>query len=287
MTARLGVTLPQFTGDRERLVSAARRARAAGLDSVWLFDHLWPLSGGRDRPILECWTTLAYVAEHIEDITVGTLVTRSTIRNPAVLAAMAATAAAIAPGRIVVAVGSGDEASRAENVAFGLPYFAGDARIRQLEETVATVRGHLDGAGSWPRPPGERPPVWIGARSRGALEAAGRSADGWNAWGVSPAEFARGAAVVRAAAGARRVELTWGGLVAMGTGGGAAGRRLKPHDGDWIVGDPSAIAARLADLAAAGAGHLICTFPDAGKPGAYEMLGERVRPALDRSRGRD
>ncbi len=43
---RIGVTLPQFTGDRDRFADGARRAEAAGLDSIWLFDHLWPLAGG-------------------------------------------------------------------------------------------------------------------------------------------------------------------------------------------------------------------------------------------------
>jgi oligoendopeptidase F len=50
---KLGVTLPQFTGDAGRFLDGARRAEALGLDSVWLFDHLWPPWGGPDDPVLE------------------------------------------------------------------------------------------------------------------------------------------------------------------------------------------------------------------------------------------
>ena len=58
----IGVSLPQFTEEPKRLLDGANRAEAAGLDSLWLFDHLWPL-GRKDRPILECWSTLAWLAK--------------------------------------------------------------------------------------------------------------------------------------------------------------------------------------------------------------------------------
>ncbi len=50
MSIKVGVTLPQFTAEPQRFVEGARVAEASGYDSMWVFDHLWPLSGGRDRP---------------------------------------------------------------------------------------------------------------------------------------------------------------------------------------------------------------------------------------------
>jgi alkanesulfonate monooxygenase SsuD/methylene tetrahydromethanopterin reductase-like flavin-dependent oxidoreductase (luciferase family) len=129
---RLGVTLPQFTGDPSKLLDGARRAEDAGLDSVWLFDHLWPLTGGKSRSMFECWTSLAYIAAVTKRVTVGTLVSRSSMRHPVLLAKMAATVHAIAPGRLVVGIGSGDEASRPENDSVGLPYYPGRERTDQL-----------------------------------------------------------------------------------------------------------------------------------------------------------
>lgn len=285
-----GVTLPQFTGDARRLIDGAARAEDAGLDSVWVFDHLWPLSGGRQRPILEGWTALAHVAAATSRIGVGTLVSRSTLRHPAVLAKMAATVGAIAPGRVTVAIGSGDEASRPENDAFGLPYWSGGARARQLESTVEVVHRYLrrpevthgDEFVALKRLPSSPdahpvPSVWVGGRSAGVLAVAGRRADGWNAWAVTPEEFRRDARHVSAAADGRTVELSWGGLFVLARSEREAAEKLGSRDpARYVVGDADAIAGRLQSVADAGARHLIVTFPDASTPGNYETLATLI-----------
>jgi alkanesulfonate monooxygenase SsuD/methylene tetrahydromethanopterin reductase-like flavin-dependent oxidoreductase (luciferase family) len=292
MSVKLGVTLPQFTGDVSLLADAVRRAEAAGLDSVWVFDHMWPL-GNKGRPFLEGWSTLAHVAAQSEVIGIGTLVTRSSLRHPAVLAKMAATVGCMAPGRLVVAIGSGDEGSRAENESFGLPYYSGRARTDQLASTVEVVRSFLrgeivrradefvtiDGLDPSPRPD-IAPPVWVGGRSRAVLEFAGAVADGWNCWAASPERFATEAGIVRAAAGDRDVTLSWGGLFVVAGDDTAANAKLGDRNpADYIVGGPGRVAERVRALVDAGAGHVIATFPDAGVPGSYEVLGE-VRAAL-------
>lgn len=246
----VGATLPQFTDDRKRFTDGVRRAQEAGLDSLWVFDHLWPLSGSKERPILEAWTALAWVAERTEDVSVGTLVTRSSLRNPRVLAQMAASVADIAGDRLIVGIGSGDDKSRPENEAFGLPYWAGDERIEQLEETVALVREHL--------PEGAK--LWVGGRSDDALAIAARYGDGWNGWGGSPESFARDAAGVAEYAAGRPIEPTWGGVVE--------------------AGDPDALTGRLSAFASAGARHLVCTFSEPWRAGLYEELGRDVRPRV-------
>jgi alkanesulfonate monooxygenase SsuD/methylene tetrahydromethanopterin reductase-like flavin-dependent oxidoreductase (luciferase family) len=296
---RLGATLPQFTDDGDAFTRAARYAEELGLDSVWVFDHLWPLSGGRERPILECWTALAYLAGATERIGVGTLVTRSTLRHPAVLAKMAATVAAIAPGRLTVTIGSGDEASRGENESFGIPYFAGDDRLDQLESTVTSMRDYLSGRpvsqtdrfGSLsellPSPvPEKRPPIWVAGRSDDALEIAGTHADGWNGWGGTPERFAQdagGVAEYAQAAGGRAVELTWGGLVVLAPDDDAARTKLgKRNPSDYVVGGPASVARDFAARVEAGARHLICTFIDSKNPQTYELLATSVRDELQK-----
>ena len=276
MNARIGVTLPQFTGDVSVLLDAVRRAEDAGLDSVWVFDHMWPL-GHRVRPILECWTTLAFLAAHTEDIDIGTLVTRSSIRHPAVLARMAATVARMAPERLTIGVGSGDEASRMENVASGLPFYSGPARSVQLAETVDALRSHLRGEDH------SAPPVWVGGRSPAARKVAAAHADGWNCWGATPEAFADEAREVRAGAGDRPFEVSWGGLFVVAADDAAARGKLGSRDPSaYLVGGAEVVAGRLAALAAAGAGHIIATFPDAGSRGSYEVLGA-VKESLRRA----
>lgn len=291
---RIGVSLPQFTGDPEVLVSGVERARAAGLDSVWLFDHLWPLSGGKERPVLEAWTALSFLASLSVDVEIGTLVTRSSLRHPALLAKMAATVAALAPGRAIVAIGSGDLMSKPENDAFGIPYHAGEDRVRQLTSTVRTVRNYvtqtsltlhddfvaLSGLPSSPRPD-PVPRLWIGGRGEELLRFAGEVADGWNAWGGTPETFARDAGAVAAAAGERPIELSWGGQMILAESDVAARRRLGERDPRrFLVGGPDAIVRQLRAIVHAGARHLIVAFPNASDPEPYELLGRVVRPDL-------
>jgi alkanesulfonate monooxygenase SsuD/methylene tetrahydromethanopterin reductase-like flavin-dependent oxidoreductase (luciferase family) len=276
---KVGVTLPVFTSDVAATLDGARRAHHAGLDSVWVYDHMWPLGGPKERTILECYSTLAYLAAATEDITIGTLVTRSTLRNAALLAKMVATVGLIAPGRVTVAIGSGDAASRPENDAFGLPYVGGKERARQLEATVTTVRTHLHGDGPLPGPrPTPPPPVWVGGRSPAMLDIAGRVADGWNAWGATVEDFAREAEVVRAAAGGRAVALTWAGSAVIAPDDTEARVKLGDRDpGAYLVGGPETLGAHLAALGAAGCSHAILGFPDASRPGSYELLGDLAR----------
>lgn len=247
----VGVTLPQFVDDRSRFADGARRAEDLGLDSVWVFDHLWPLTGSKQRPILESWTSLAWLAEATGSIGIGTLVTRSSLRNPVVLTHMAAAVAEIAPGRLTIGIGSGDDKSRNENEAFGLPYWAGADRIAQFEETLGVLRDGLEGSGVQ---------LWVGGRSDDALALAARYGDAWNGWGGTPDSFARDAATVASYAEGLPIELTWGGVVR--------------------ADDPTTVADHLSGFAEAGARHLVCTFSEAWRGGIYEQLAVEVRPKL-------
>ncbi len=285
---RAGVTLPQFSDDPRQLLEAARRVESSGLDSLWLFDHLWPLSGGKERLILECWTTLGWLAAHTTDVQVGTLVTRSSLRNPALLAKMAATVALVAPGRLIVALGSGDELSRAENESFGLPFYTGRDRADQLRSTAEVWRGffsgervdvrddftNVRGLPPSPRPP-ERPPLWIAGGSASAARMAGTMAEGWNAWQMAPDTVAARAELVRAAAGERPEELPWRGIQILATTASEARTRLgaRPPEG-YIVGSASSVAGQLEEIVAAGAEHLTLTL---GGPWRLEDLDRLAR----------
>jgi alkanesulfonate monooxygenase SsuD/methylene tetrahydromethanopterin reductase-like flavin-dependent oxidoreductase (luciferase family) len=290
----VGATLPQFTEDPGPFVEGAQRAEEAGLDSIWVFDHIWPLTGGRRRSILEAWTALAYVAAETKRIRIGSLVTRSSLRHPALLAKMIATVAEIAPGRLTVAIGSGDEANRAENESYGIPYFSGDARVPQLRSTVEVVTRYLrqssvevrdrfvqiDALPPSPRPP-ERPTVWVGGRGDDVLEVAAEQADGWNGWGGTPQRFRQDASNLVELAGGRAIEISWAGQVVLGRDRDDAAERLGDRDPRrFLVGGPDEVAAALSSFVEAGARHLICTFPRPSLPGTYESLASEVRPAL-------
>lgn len=281
---RVGVTLPQFTDDASVFADGAARAEDLGFDSLWVFDHLWPL-GAKRRPILEGWTSLSWLASATDRVTIGTLVTRSSLRHPAVLAKMAATVSEIAPGRVVVGIGSGDAASSGENLAFGLPYWSGDDRMDQLASTVEILHRFREGTNvtfsddfadidDLPAAPGLRDySIWVGGRSVDALDLAGRLADGWNAWAASPEEFAQAASALLDAG--RHIEPTWGGQVVVAETDEAARERLgKRNPAQFVTGSPETVTRYLARLVDAGAEHLVLATPFASDPRSYELLAE-------------
>jgi alkanesulfonate monooxygenase SsuD/methylene tetrahydromethanopterin reductase-like flavin-dependent oxidoreductase (luciferase family) len=292
MTVRIGVTLPQFSDARATFLDGARRAVDLGFDSLWVFDHLWPLSGERERPILECWSTLAFLAEATTEVGIGSLVTRASLRHPVLLAKAAATVAAIAPGRLSIGLGSGDHLNEGENDSFGAPYYTGTERMEQLVATVTlmqrffqekavTLDEHFVSVSDLPTSPvlPVAPSVWLGGRSAELLELAGRLAGGWNGWGANLDAFVEDAARVRAIAGERPFEISWAGQVILGDDDSDAAARLGARDpAQYVTGGPETIRTELERAITAGAGHLIVALPAAAKPGAYEALAETVAP---------
>ena len=124
LTMRVGITLPLFNDDPELAVAVARRAEDAGLDGVFVFDHLWPLRQPH-RPALHSTTVLAAVAAETSRIHVGTLVARVGLVPDAVLVHNLVTLAAIAGDRLIAGLGTGDSANKDENLAYGIDFAPG------------------------------------------------------------------------------------------------------------------------------------------------------------------
>lgn len=113
------------------VVEHARVAEDLGYERVWLYDSpaLYP----------DVWVTLAQVAEHTERVQVGPAVLVPGLRHPLTQASAIATLEAIAPGRVVVAIGTGFTG----RMALG-------QRAMPWAETrtyIAQVRGLLEGEG--------------------------------------------------------------------------------------------------------------------------------------------
>jgi alkanesulfonate monooxygenase SsuD/methylene tetrahydromethanopterin reductase-like flavin-dependent oxidoreductase (luciferase family) len=274
----LAITLPQFATHAGPSRSACLDAHRLGFAGAFVFDHLWPIGGPRTRPALEGWTLLAALAAEVGQrpalggrFRLGTLVTRAGLRAPAIVARMAATVGQAAGAPPIIGIGRGDLASRAENLAFGLPYPDGAGRAQALEQTVAALRGPLAGT--------PRPAVWVGGAGAGGRVLAGRLADAWNGWALTPDELAAGLADVRRAAeqagrDPAAVTGTWGGQVLVTEQRREAEDRLAQWGAGRppaelarvVAGDPDTVLARLLALHDAGAAW--CVVATVGGPGA-------------------
>jgi alkanesulfonate monooxygenase SsuD/methylene tetrahydromethanopterin reductase-like flavin-dependent oxidoreductase (luciferase family) len=226
----LGVSLPVFTADPSRPLAVAARAAELGFDGVFSPDHLFPPAfyppPGPGRPALEAFATLSAVSALHPALHVGTLVARVTLRAPGLLAKQGAALDHLSGGRAILAIGTGDAASKPEHEMYGFPYPSAGERVELLEETVSALRALFAGA-AWPGgthvpaltgpllPPGS-PQLWVGGRSEAVLGVAARVADAWNGWGDDLDRFAANAARLRELAGDRPVAPTWAGIALVG-----------------------------------------------------------------------
>ena len=121
------------------------RAESLGYDSLWTWDHVYPIVGSPDGPILEAWTAMAAIAALTKRATIGHLVGANTFRNPALTAKMITTIDHICNGRAVLGIGAAW--FEAEHTGFGIEYGSGfPERLRWLGEALPIMRGMLDGA---------------------------------------------------------------------------------------------------------------------------------------------
>lgn len=218
---RLGITLSTFHSEPRRVLRQAAEAEAAGLDGVFLFDHLWHI-GRPDRPALHGPTLMGAVAASTRRLVVGSLVARIGLQPNAVLAALFATLNRMAPGRIVAGLGVGDGLSRDENEAYGIEFAHRPARLSQLIECARLVRA-------------SGVPVWVGGTSAAIWELAAGEADAVNLWDAELPAVSEASLHVAPAA------VTWAGLARgelAGPGLGAHMEALARAGVQWAIYAP-------------------------------------------------
>ena len=149
---RLGYQIPNFTypgvpanGIFANLVEQVKAAEASGFDRVLLMDHFYQLPGigDPDDYMLECYTTLAALAQHTSEVRLSALVTGNTYRNPAVLAKIITALDHVSDGRATLGIGSGW--FELEHNAYGIPFGTFGRRFEMLEEALQIILPMLNG----------------------------------------------------------------------------------------------------------------------------------------------
>ena len=186
MAPRVGVQIRPNHVSWGDMKAAWQYADGAGADSIWTFDHFFPIDGDPEGTAFECWATLAAMASVTKTAMIGPLVTCTGFRNPDLLADMARTVDHASGGRVVLGLGSG----WLERDYYSYGYaMSGDAdRIREMEVAIHRIRRRLGQLR--PGPMGPLPILIGGLGERMTLDVCARLADAWNGWGT-PDEIAR------------------------------------------------------------------------------------------------
>ncbi len=217
-----GTFLPPF----EKAMSTIKRIEEIGYDSVWWPDHLmgwipesiWTpdiveLANYQESPhvFYETLCTMAVSAWNTERILLGSSVTETFRRHPAMLAQAFLTLDHLSKGRVILGIGAGE----GENV---IPYGIDWKKpVSRLEESIKMIKllwennEKVDFDGDFwklkdavlalePYKKGKSPPIWIGAHRSKMLQMTGRLGDGWLPTNMGLKEYEENLRIVQKAA---------------------------------------------------------------------------------------
>jgi probable F420-dependent oxidoreductase len=161
------------------ILEGAHQAEAAGVDVVYVWDHMFPLYGHPDGASFECYTLLGAIARETTRVRIGALVAANRYRNPDLHAYMVGTLDHLSGGRALLGIGAGWALRDFEE--FGYEYGTVAERLRELGRDLPRIKRRL--ARLSPLPPGPVPILIGGDGERVTLRLVARHADIWHAFG--------------------------------------------------------------------------------------------------------
>ncbi|HVL53737.1 MAG TPA: TIGR03560 family F420-dependent LLM class oxidoreductase [Vitreimonas sp.] len=304
---KLGALIwPQYT-QWQPMLDAAARAEDLGYDSLWTWDHLYPIVGSDEGPIFEGYLTLAGFASVTSRSTLGLMVGANTFRNPALTAKTATTLDHLSGGRVVLGIGGAW--FETEHIAYGLDFGSGfGERLDRLDEAVEVMRGMLNGrpvsargehyhvrdVRNDPPPVHGRMPLLIGGGGeKKTLRTVARYADMWNIGGSPDAVRHKDEVLRRWCDEVGRAEseierTLQGGSVILRADRDEA-RRVAADvgriNGGWkgpgFAGTTDDLVARFRPYLELGFRHIYVDFPAPFDEETMTRVAHEVRPALE------
>ena len=307
----IGIYLPHMGLPYEDVERRARRCEDSGIDSVWLYDHLFA-PGMPDHPSLEAWTLATALLARTDRIRIGHMVLCNQFRHPVMLAKMVTTLDHISGGRLSLGIGSGsieDEHRRA-----GLSWGTFAARSAQLGETLQILHqafseeriefsGEHFAVSDLPIKPGPtqqpRPPIVVGGvGEKYTLPLVARYADVWNVPTYALGDIEAKLAALRAICqdigrDPDSIVLSVEAVMALAPDEAALPRvreLAEKRFGDpgfglreaGLIGTASAVVDRLGELMELGFGQLVLFTHDRCSEQTLELLSAEVIPQLPR-----
>ena len=307
---RLGANCWNQYTDWPSLLAAGRRIDGLGYDTLWTWDHLYPIVGSHEGPILEGWSVITAWAMATERVRIGLMVGANTFREPSLTAKLATTLDHISGGRAILGIGGAW--FETEHEAYGLPFGDGfPERLRWLGEALPIMRGMLRGeeptangpryrakaVRNEPPPIQERLPILIGGGGEQVtLKLVARYGDANNVGGGIDNVRRKEAVLLQHCETVGRnpseIERTTGiGTVVIRNTREEAlrvQREIFDRNGKaklWVdqpVGTVDDVAQMLAPFVELGYRHLIAGFPSPYDEESQTRLVQEVKPVLER-----
>jgi alkanesulfonate monooxygenase SsuD/methylene tetrahydromethanopterin reductase-like flavin-dependent oxidoreductase (luciferase family) len=302
------------------LMAAGERIEALGFASLFANDHLMPILGdangpvlGSNGPVFEGWMTLGAWAARTARVPLGVLVCGVGYRNVGLTVKMATALDHASDGRAMLGLGAGWH--EPEHRAFGYEMLSLGDRISRFDEASRLARAALDGRpvtqdGRWvsghelrndPPPLQPRMPLLLGGSGeKRTLRFVARDADIWNGEGDPPtyarknavldghcAEIGRDPLTIRRTVGVPPLlirdtrEAAVGALAAILAGQGGSADRARA----WAESSPLAdtqdnVVRLLRAWRAAGAEEAVVDLPSPIDDETFERLAGPVRERL-------